>query len=195
MRIAFQKQGLRRASGFDLSEPDTYYTRPMSPPWSKPLELERLADSAAEVEFSVPLAQLAQLREVRPAVTGEVHGQVRFGRTRDFATAQLHMQGHAVLECQRCMRPMELPLAVATHVALIGAEADAARVPDEFEPVLAAGGRVSIGELVTEELLLSLPIVALHEGSADCAAAPEVTPEQAGETHKPFARLGELMKR
>ena len=37
-------------------------------------------------------------------------------------------------------------------------------MPEELEPVLRPEGRISVGELVTEELLLSLPIVPLHAG-------------------------------
>ena len=63
----------------------------------------------------------------------------------------------------------------------------------ELEPVLAAGGRTSIAQLLTEELLLALPIVPLHEESAQCAAAEDAPPS--GETHRPFAGLADLLKR
>ena len=35
--------------------------------------------------------------------------------------------------------------------------------------MLAAGGRISVGELVEEELLLALPIVPLHGEASECA--------------------------
>ncbi len=55
----------------------------------------------------------------------------------------------------------------------VASEADAARVPEDLEPMLAPGGRISIGELITEELLLALPIVPLHEPvQAQCAEPP-----------------------
>src|ERR1700732_3162008 len=47
---------------FDLGTVATYYTRPMSPPWSRPLEVDRLADGGADVDFVVPLAELSGLR-------------------------------------------------------------------------------------------------------------------------------------
>ena len=54
-------------------------------------------------------------------------------------------------------------------MGLIAAEADASRVPEELEPVLAPEGRIRVGELVEEELLLTLPIVPLHaEGERLC---------------------------
>jgi uncharacterized metal-binding protein YceD (DUF177 family) len=66
-------------------------------------------------------------------------------------------------------------------------------VPADLEPMLAPAGRTSIAGLVTEELLLGLPIVPLH---AACAPGRAAEPEQdTPDTHRPFARLGELLKR
>jgi uncharacterized protein len=165
------------------------------PPWSKPLEVDRLAEAAAEVDFTIPLAELSALRSVRAEIGGEVHGRVRFGRERELAIAQVSLRGVATLECQRCMQPMELPLETVTRVALVSSAAEAGRVSEDLEPVLAVDGRISIGQLITEELLLMLPIVPLHEGGSACASAPATAVEQGPETHRPFARLGELLKR
>ena len=159
--------------------------------------MERLADSRADVELVVPLAELPGLRSLRACFGGTVRAHAHFSREQRVAVAELSLRGSAVLECQRCMRPMELALETQTRVALIASEAEAARAPRDFEPVLAAGGSISIGELVTEELLLTLPIVPLHEHDATCGSAPVAAEsgQRAGETHKPFARLGELLKR
>ncbi len=165
----------------------------MSPPWSKPLDVDRLADGEADVDFAVPLAELAGLRARREAPAGSVHGRVHFAREQGLAVAELVLRGVATLQCQRCMRPVQQALDLATRIALISSETEATRVPAELEPVLAQGGRITVGELITEELLLALPIVPLHESA--CTAPPEAAAKHGGETHRPFARLGELLKR
>jgi uncharacterized protein len=166
------------------------------PPWSKPLEVDRLAEAQADVDFVVPLAELSGLRAVRGGVSGSVSGRVHFARRQELAVAQLSLNGSAALECQRCMQPMQITLDSTSQVALVASEAQAQRVPEDLEPVLAPAGRISIAELITEELLLSLPIVALHAGSETCASAPPPAPGGgAAETHKPFAQLAELLKR
>ncbi len=162
--------------------------------WSRPLDVDRLADSGAEVDFTVALTELPGLRE---GVTGSVAGKARFSRSEGLAVVRLTARGAATLECQRCLQPMNLGLETDVRVALVASEADAARVPEELEPMLAPGGRISIGELITEELLLALPIVALHGAGEPCAAstpAPAAA-ERGPETHKPFARLADLLKR
>jgi uncharacterized protein len=168
------------------------------PPWSSPLEVERLADDGGDVDFAVPLAELSGLRVSCSGVGGSVSGHVRFSRVQGVPVVELALRGSATLECQRCLRPMELPLDTLTRIALIASESEAGGAPADFEPVLAAGGRISIGELVTEELLLTLPIVPLHEGSGTCLSAPApaaAQDRQAGETHRPFAGLADLLKR
>jgi uncharacterized protein len=169
----------------------------MSPPWSQPLEVDRLADGGADVDFAVPLAELSGLRAARAGVTGSVAGHAHFRREGDVVVAELAIKGGATLECQRCMQPMKWALDTRVRIGLVGTVAQAARVPPDLEPVLAPGGRISIGELVTEELLLSLPIVPLHAGQEECAPATVLVtePEPGLPTHKPFARLAELLKR
>jgi len=178
---------------------DTYHTRPMAPPpWSQPLDVDRLARGEAEIDFGVPLAELPRLKSRIAGIGGSVHGAARFGRQSRFAVVELSLAGKATLQCQRCMQPMEWVLDSTTHVALILAEADAADVPEELEPVLARDGRISAGELVEEELLLALPIVPLHEELSECAVPPsaplvaEEEPEHV--TQRPFAGLDELLR-
>jgi uncharacterized protein len=165
-------------------------------PWSEPLEVDRLADGGADVDFTVPLGELAGLRSLRAGVGGDLHGHAHFARERGTPVVDLAFSGTASLQCQRCLQPMERSLERVSRIALIASEEEAARVPAEREPVLAPGGRISIGDLLTEELLLLLPIVPLHE-ERECASKPAPAERGAagGETHRPFANLADLLKR
>ncbi len=177
---------------------DTYYTRPMSPPGSKPLDVDRLADSKADIDFTVSLAELPRLRSRLASVAGTVSGHVHFSRESGFVIADLTLNGTATLECQRCVESMTVPVETGARVALLLTETDMSRVPEDLEPMLAPGGRISVAELVEEELMLSLPIVPLHETEAECAVRPAGPPQADDErmtTQKPFERLAELLKR
>ncbi len=96
---------------------------------------------------------------------------------------------------------MRQPVQGSARIALVASEAEADRVPPEFEPVRAPEGRIRLRDLVEEEVLLALPIVPLHESVEDCApqaqAAIASEPEAPGAdgTQRPFAALGELLKR
>jgi uncharacterized protein len=171
----------------------------MSPPWSRPLDIDRLADGQADVDFAVPLAELPRLRSKLESVSGNVSGRVHFMRESGVPVAELTLNGTATLDCQRCLGSMSVAVESAVRVGLVATEADVSRVPEDLEPVLAPDGRISIGEIVEEELLLTLPIVPLHENLGECTVAPsaplvaEDAPE--GATQKPFERLSELLKR
>ncbi|MBV8909347.1 MAG: DUF177 domain-containing protein [Gammaproteobacteria bacterium] len=162
----------------------------------RPLEVERLAETQADIDFAGALAELAGLRARPGGVSGSVRGRARFSREQGFAVVELTVQGSATLECQRCLQRMELPVDTTTRIALVATESVAARVPDELEPVLTSAGRISMGGLVTEELLLALPIVPLHPGEVSCGKEPvPAAPADGSETHRPFADLAALLKR
>jgi uncharacterized protein len=168
----------------------------MSPPGPEPLDIDRLADGESEVDFSVSIAEMPRLRSRLAGAEGMVHGSVQFRRTAGLAVAELSVRGSAALQCQRCMEKMEVPIETSARVALIPSEAEARRVPEDLEAMLAPGGRIGIRDIVEEELMLTLPIVPLHESAADCAgssAAPSM--ERSDQTQRPFERLQELLKR
>jgi uncharacterized protein len=169
----------------------------MSPPWSNLVDIDRLADSRAEMDFAVPLEGLKMLCERYEGLRGSVAGTVRFERVAGIPVAELRMKGAAQLVCQRCLGPLELPLDAHARVGLIASEADINRVPDDLEPVLAPEGRTRLAALVEEELLLSLPIVPQHVGG-ECLPPAEASPEPAAAeppSQRPFVQLGELLNR
>ncbi|MHB1870414.1 MAG: YceD family protein [Steroidobacteraceae bacterium] len=168
----------------------------MSQPWSKPLDVDRLSRGAAALDFDLALRQLPRLSSRAELIGGSVRGRVRFGRDSGQAVAEVSLEGAAQLQCQRCMRPMEQPLSARVRVALLADEAEAGAVPEALEPVLARDGRISIAELIEEEVLLSLPIVPMHAAGEPCAAleaAGAVSEPAEASTQRPFARLDELL--
>jgi uncharacterized protein len=75
---------------------------------------------------------------------------------------------------------------------------DTEDVAGGFEPVLGDPERLSVTDLIEEQLLLGLPLVPMHEDEADCgdAAAADGADEQdstAEEKQRPFANLRELL--
>jgi uncharacterized protein len=163
--------------------------------WSKRYEFAKLADTHAELEFAIPIADLAGL-------PGDVGGSgeplktlVRFTREQSWPLAEVRIQGTVSLTCQRCLKPMKHAVDANTRVALLASEAEAERAPDYLESFLAADGRVSAAELVAEELMLALPLAPRHEGTKQCHAADDDEQQSAADTRHPFADLRALMKK
>ena len=105
--------------------------------------------------------------------------------------------------------PVELEAALESpvRVAFVGRDAEAGRVPDEYDAVTAPGGRIQLEEFVEDELLLALPLVPMHATPAECAlklaaeaeaeadADSEAPAAPARPVTRPFADLRELLKR
>jgi len=91
----------------------------MSSPWLKPLDVDRLSEAEADVDFVIPLAELPRLRAQLASVAGEVHGRVHFRRAAGIPVAELTVNGTARLVCQRCLEAMEVGIEAATEVGLL----------------------------------------------------------------------------
>jgi uncharacterized protein len=185
----------------------------MSEGASKLRDLKQLSDTGAAFEYELELAQLPGVPLYRGAGAGTVRARVRFGREHGWPAAQVALAAEVEMTCQRCMRPVRVPIDVDSPVLIVDSEQAAERVPEGSETFLAADGRLSIAALVAEELMLALPIVPMHESSAQClASAPDAAPgdeaaleprpagdgggDGVGEVHpvtRPFADLRAMM--
>jgi len=120
-----------------------------------------------------------------------------------FIRGQLKAQVELV--CQRCLGPLPLRLAVPVSLGLIRAEAEAAGLPEAYDPLglpeaydplLVADEGARVADWVEDELLLALPQIPRHEDRRDCEAngyrAPGDEASRA-ERRRPFAGLASLL--
>ena len=168
----------------------------MSPARSDLVNAVELAGRAATLERAYPLEQLPRLVEAGALAGTGVHARIGFGRHEGRTTVDLAVAGSVVLPCQRCLRPVQYPVDDEALLAIVADDAQA--VEDGREAVVGDAERLSLVELVEEQVLLGMPLVPLHEDEADCDAGAahgtEVGPGPAAEeTQRPFANLRELL--
>ena len=101
-----------------------------------------------------------------------------------------------LLQCQRCLQVMQLPVDSQVALAFVADLDAAAQLPREWDPHLVEGDRIRLRDLIEEELLLCLPQVAMHPLD-DCPAG--TTSIQSGRAeaaarNNPFAVLAELYR-
>jgi uncharacterized protein len=171
----------------------------MSDDWSELRHVDPLADGRVRIDFAFAIADLPRLRSQLARADGRVTGRVCFGRDRGVPVADVEISARAELTCQRCLAPFACPVECGGRVAMVADAAEADRAPEGLETILAPGHRISVRDLVEEELLLALPIIPLHAGPS-CPAAGQARiagrSESPGEErHRPFERLDELFKR
>jgi len=171
----------------------------------------KLGHRGQTLEGEVPLAELPRVCEI----LGESAREVSLRPVLKFA---LDEEGHIVVEgnfeasvelvCQRCLEPMTYPVEASFHCAFVASDAVAKRLPAHLEPVMLEPGSsyTDLYNLLEDELLLDLPIAALHDscgavrevpGTECSGASSEVDP--AGESTgnavtRPFQVLSDLLK-
>lgn len=160
----------------------------------------RFADQGREVEGSIPLESMPRLSACLLDVAGEAGFSLRFERdARRRATLKGMIRADLILECQRCLEAMKLPVSTETAIAFVEGQDQAAQLPESLDPCLVEDGQVHFRDLIEDELLLALPQVAMHDlavcPAASSESADEKPAEQAERPDKnPFAVLAELKR-
>jgi uncharacterized protein len=175
----------------------------MSLGWSRRAPVDTLVGTETTLDFTIPLAELPRVSHELTSKDGEAKGHVRFSRQQGQAVADLEVSAQPEVVCQRCMQPMRWPVMVKSRVALVSDYDSADRVPQEMEVFLVEADSVSVRDLVDEEVMLALPNVPRHAEDNECARRKVQLPGQPDEpedapdlqVQKPFAQLGELLKR
>lgn len=170
----------------------------MSQAPEEPLDAPQLADAAAIVERRYRIAGFTRLADRVASADGEAEARLEFDGGSGVPTARLRVRAQLVLICQRCLRPLRQTVESTSQLAFV--EQDAVAVPAGHEAVSGDARRIDLASLVEDELLLALPLVAIHGRDEDCAApklpadARHETPPPSPASRRPFAGLKDLLK-
>jgi len=141
-----------------------------------------------------PVSGLARLAEVVCSKQGEVTARFKFGTRAGTHCLDGYVQAELELRCERCLDPVKQHIESDFRFGLISSEDEADLLPREFEPLLVSDSGPSLVELVEDEILLSLPIVARHdEECSEILQKHKDDDRVQHDTHKPFAALKDLM--
>lgn len=159
-----------------------------------------LADLEKTFSGKVGLADLTRLCTALASSEGEVAFKLTFGRDeKGRVRIEGSVQATLILECQRCLDDIQLPIESRLNLVVIETPTEANALPAECEPVQAEEGRIRLMDLVEDELLLSIPQAPMHERSQCSSALKDAVflsgdPEQKNVTEKanPFAVLAKL---
>ncbi len=148
-------------------------------------------------EGDIALSEMARLGELLHSGDGG-HEDRKISVTFEFVRNEYdipmitgQLQTSLVLECQRCLQPLDMPLELGFQL-MIDASDELVR-DSSLDTIYSDDGFIDIFEVIEDELILAAPLVALHEDSS-CnehwqASASE--PEAAAKEN-PFAVLQQL---
>ncbi len=134
------------------------------------LDLLATADAGRELQGSIPLASLERALPVLNSSTGELQVRISLGKDPD-GTRYLSgtIMGVVELQCQRCLEPVRLPLNLTFRLGIVRSNEAARALHSRYEPLIVDAEPTRIAEIVTDEVLLALPLVPVHGEDAQCS--------------------------
>lgn len=204
--------------GFDRAEARTYDTRPMSSPPaelnaptpSTVLDAEVLAHGGLTWEGEFNGTRFARLQGVALSETPRVRVQLSFALLDQRPVVHGKLLTEFELVCQRCLGAMRYPVSEQFELMLISSNTELERVPELYEPWISNVQRLNVYELVEEQLLLALPLIAKHATEQACVqVAPDVfvdssavavetevpQSQQSDAVQRPFGNLRDLLRK
>lgn len=161
------------------------------------LDLYAAAEAGRALRGRIKLASLERVLPLLVSREGELEVQLELARD-EAGTHCLtgSVRGRVVLQCQRCLEPVEYPLNVVFRLGLVHSEEQMRRLTDRYEPLLLTGEPANLAEVITDEVLLALPIVCLHSDLSTCRtpATDDRIPASA-RRESPFAVLAQLKQK
>ena len=167
----------------------------------KQLDLRGLAARGVQIDGTVSPEVLPRLADSGIAIVDS--GSVAFDFRRDAEAryvVAVSVEARVVMQCQRCLSDMQVPIKSASLMACVWTDEEAAGLPATYEPLL-VGDAADLSDIVEEEILLAIPVSPIHD--AECKSAAQqaaleedgegLAPvEEAGERDNPFAVLEQL---
>ena len=187
---------------FDSGGARGYYARPMSDRLPVQIDPIRLAQQGRSFVGRIPLSRLDRLVGMLVSDQGEIEVSLDFYKdARGRHCLNGGLRGELKLECQRCLQAMSLPIDNRFELVLVESEAEADCLAEEDEIFIVESTPILLTDMIEDELMLSLPQVAMHE-EADCEVTLsteeetqfEEVEQQGDEKPNPFAVLTELKR-
>ncbi len=161
------------------------------------LDLYAAAEAGRVIRGRIPLASLTRVIPLTSSVASELEVVLEFGRDQEgtrYLTGSI--RGMLELQCQRCLESMDYPLNVKFQLGLVQNPDDVQYLTDRYEPLIVAAEPALLAEVISDEVLLALPIAPLHEGMVNCR---EVTADYHAsadaQRDNPFAVLEQLKQK
>ncbi len=162
------------------------------------LELASYRNQSCTLSGQLPTERMARLRDIGTAADEAAVSLTLTAESRGDIELSGRVEAGIGMTCQRCLDPVEVPLVSEFEFVIIDAAEARAGDEESAEVIVVDDGMLRLRELVEDELLLSLPVVARHDVDTPCRPLSqqfgpgEEDAAPAGEN--PFAVLKDLKR-
>lgn len=99
-----------------------------------------------------------------------------------------------MVTCQACLDPMVVTVTLSIDSEIVASVDDLLELDQQENGVVCAAPRISLVDLLEDDLIVALPMVPRHEDGGCGAEVPKAVHEEEApvDTHRPFAGLAEM---
>ena len=188
---------LKSVCGFDATFRNLYHCTVMSDKLPESIDPLMLAERRAVLAGKIRLGVFERLSSLVVNHDGDVEIELNFTKEGKRALIIGEVKATLDLECQSCLQGMIWPLDIGFKLGVVSSLGDAERLEVDCEPLIYDGDKISLIELIEDEILLVLPDYPRHEH--DCIerrisqdeSYEEYSPSTA---NNPFSVLAKLKK-
>jgi uncharacterized protein len=121
------------------------------------------ADKQRQLTGKLTLKKFSRLNDILRDDNECVKIDLSFSKSNQLATLLGTIQAALKLECQRCLETMDLTLKVSINLAFVESLEQADKLAGEYEPFILKEKKISLNQLIEDELLLALPDFPRHQ--------------------------------
>ncbi len=154
----------------------------------------RLAKAKESIVGNVQLASLARLNGILLENKGELKYSLAFDYDESgVCVVESSIEARLILQCQRCFEPVEVEIQKSSLLGVVNDEDEFDSLVREYEPLQLNDSVITVEELVEDELLLAIPLSALHPLDR-CIGIEDLERINAEAKLNPFSGLAALIK-
>ncbi len=150
----------------------------------------RFAEARASMHGVLLIKDMQRLRSSLAEDSGQVDVKIQFGTDEEgVCYLQGHIQTELVLQCQRCMKPFSYAIIGDFLSGVVQGDVEAKQLSEVYDPVFVEDNMLSIQDIVEDELIISVPIVPMHDPKECEVQLPKVVANKAlegDEDNNPF---------
>lgn len=130
--------------------------------------VKKLVDSGSRIAGGIAAERLRRVADMVDGLQEGFQVAMAFGRNDDAkATIELQISGVVAMQCQRCLEPVTVPIAIDSKLVVVAHDEEARSRIKECEPIVLEDGQFDIYSAVEDEILLGLPLIAMHPEDAE----------------------------
>ncbi len=120
-------------------------------------------DRQRQLTGKLTLKTFPRLCDILRDDNGYVKIDLSFSKSRRLATLWGTIQTTLKFECQSCLETIAIPLNVSVNLAFIDSLEQADKLAGEYEPFILKEKKISLNQLIEDELLLAIPDFPRHQ--------------------------------